>query len=774
MLKLERVSKYYFSGNNVVQALRRIRLECRIGEFVAITGESGSGKSTLLNVLSGLDTYEEGKLYFNGEDISHYTVEELEHYRKDYIGYVFQEYNIIDSYTVYQNVELALIVQGYPKEQRKQHVLELIQEVGLSHVVNQKASKLSGGEKQRTVIARTLAKEYQILVCDEPTGNLNEEAARGIFSLLREIAKDKLVIVVTHDLDLIQEYATRKVRLYDGEIVEDSLLHASPVQSNQKIEPKESNTTFFGSQKIAWKNILSVPKKSLFSLLTIIFMVAMILFVYSAGVQEVNKSLGAQNPYFENPFDSRIILVNDDLSMFTSDQIAQIQELDNVIGVFENDAVFDTILMTKLYNEVTLWNDFYYFNVLPSMLLSESDLSEGRLPTNNKEVVVADNGVFLVGQKLELANSYLITPIQSIQTDQFEFTVVGLIDVGTKQNDEVLPMYFDVEGLRLIAPSSIYENSQVEIRIEGTEKFDMPSDTWITPDVDETVDIGIRTYMLSFPTWIEIDNSLDDGQLLSFDMMYFDICRDFSYKKEVRDDMEAGLCNATDFIEAHQISFRALTEFTNSETFYPISLISTPYTDDDQSYKLYMNSSTYHNYFDQSYYQITVLAGGPFEGNLVIKELLDLGYSPLYPAQITDTASAFSVVLRNILVILVIGVILFAVFFVGYFVLRNLVFSKLKDYLIIRSIGTSKRTIRRILRSEIVYVAIIAIALVMTIYGFIGIYAPNLPDILRYFRIGDYLLLLVLVFGVLEFMAHQFTKLIFKISVVSALKGVER
>ena len=224
MLKLERVSKYYFTGNNVVQALRRITLEFTISEFVAITGKSGSGKSTLLNVLSGLDTYEEGKLFFNGQDISHYTIEELEYYRKDNIGYIFQEHNLINSYTVYQNIEIALTIQGYTKKQIKSRVLQLIDRVGLSKMAHRKVSKLSGGERQRTVIARTLAKDYQILMCDEPTGNLNKEASDGIFQLLLEISKDKLVIVVTHDISLLQKYVTRKIHLYDGEIMEDSTL----------------------------------------------------------------------------------------------------------------------------------------------------------------------------------------------------------------------------------------------------------------------------------------------------------------------------------------------------------------------------------------------------------------------------------------------------------------------------------------------------------------------------------------------------------------------
>ena len=354
MLKLERVSKYYFSGNNVVQALRRINLEFKIGEFVSITGESGSGKSTLLNVLSGLDTYEEGKVYFNNEDISHYTLEELEHYRKDYIGYVFQEYNIISSYTVYQNIELALIIQHYPKKKIKERVTELIEKVDLKHVAHQKVAKISGGEKQRTVIARTLAKDYQILVCDEPTGNLNEEAGLQIFKLLKEVSKDKLVIVVTHDISLLKQFATRKIRLYDGEIMEDTEMSPEANEVSQELIPKKSITSFMGSFHIALGNILSVPKKTLFALLTLTFMLAMVFFVYSLGIVEINQTSTASNPYFTNADNSRIILMKEDKTQFTDDEILELENIDKVRGVFNKDLTAIVACAEKM-DQPTAW-----------------------------------------------------------------------------------------------------------------------------------------------------------------------------------------------------------------------------------------------------------------------------------------------------------------------------------------------------------------------------------------------------------------------------------
>ncbi len=774
MLKLERVSKYYFSGNNVVQALRRINLECKIGEFIAITGESGSGKSTLLNVLSGLDTYEEGKLYFNDQDISHYTIEELEHYRKDYIGYVFQEYNIIDSYTVYQNVELALTIQGYSKEQKHERVLELIKQVGLTNVAKQKASKLSGGEKQRTVIARTLAKEYQVLVCDEPTGNLNEEASRGIFKLLQDISKDKLVIVVTHDITLLQQYATRKVRLYDGEIVEDSTIVKPIANLSQEIQPKLSNTKFMGSLQIALSNITSVPKKSLFSLLTIIFMLATVFFVYSAGILEMNKPYATTNPYFTNADPSRIILVKEDLTQFTTQELADLGEIKYVRDVFSYDLVFDSVLMSKKFNEESLWNDFFYFKPLASASLDEEDLLEGTLPQSELEVVVGDNGIYNLGDEISIANSYLLFPLQNLLTDQFEFVVVGIVNEPSTLDDDLHYFYLSSAGLERIAGSSIYENSEIEINIQGTEKFDMASDTWTTPDLDELVSIGNRNYLLSYTTWVEVDPSLQDGEILTFDMMYYDICRDFGYKIEIPDDSDAGLCNANDFIESHDIIYHAITSYDNNKPFDTISFISAPYTSSDQTLKLYMNQATYDYYFSEKNYQITLIVKDTFEGNQVVDEVEKLGYNVFYPSQIIDSSQAFNVVIRNVLITTIVSIIIGAIFFVGYFVLRNIIFSKLKDYLIIRSIGTSKKAVKRILSAEVLYVTLISIVLILVFLIISEIYINQIPNILRYYRWYDYIVLLGLVFFVMELMVHQFTSRIFKVSVVTALKGVER
>ena len=217
LLRLESIGKIYVSDKNVTVGIRDVNLSFERGEFVCITGKSGSGKSTLLNVISGMDSYEEGELYVNGEPTSHYLQPDWETYREDYISFIFQDYNIIDSFTVLENVELALM-HIEDRGERRARALELIERVGLTSHIKHKGSKLSGGQKQRTVIARALAKDSPIILADEPTGNLDSETAGEIIDLLHRVSGDKLVIVVTHNFDDFSHCATRHIRIHDGQI----------------------------------------------------------------------------------------------------------------------------------------------------------------------------------------------------------------------------------------------------------------------------------------------------------------------------------------------------------------------------------------------------------------------------------------------------------------------------------------------------------------------------------------------------------------------------
>jgi ABC-type lipoprotein export system ATPase subunit len=226
LLELRDIGKIYVSEGNVSVGIRGVNLSFSLGEFVAVTGKSGSGKSTLLNVISGMDSYEEGELLIEGEPTSHYMQPDWEEHREKYISFIFQDYNIIESFTVLQNVELALM-HIEDKAERRARAMELIRRVGLASHADHKGSKLSGGQKQRTVIARALAKDSPIILADEPTGNLDSKTSEEIIALLKEVSKEKLLIVVTHNFEQVAEHATRHIRIFDGAVEADHAIQGA-------------------------------------------------------------------------------------------------------------------------------------------------------------------------------------------------------------------------------------------------------------------------------------------------------------------------------------------------------------------------------------------------------------------------------------------------------------------------------------------------------------------------------------------------------------------
>lgn len=222
MLELKQIIKDYDSGNEVVHALRGITLSLRENEFVSILGQSGCGKTTLLNIVGGLDHYTSGDLVINGKSTKDFTDRDWDEYRNHSIGFVFQSYNLIPHQNVLSNVELALTLSGVSKEERRQRARAVLEKVGLGDQLYKKPSQMSGGQMQRVAIARALVNDPDILLADEPTGALDSATSVQIMELLKEIAKDKLVIMVTHNPQLADAYSTRIIRLLDGAIVDDS------------------------------------------------------------------------------------------------------------------------------------------------------------------------------------------------------------------------------------------------------------------------------------------------------------------------------------------------------------------------------------------------------------------------------------------------------------------------------------------------------------------------------------------------------------------------
>ena len=265
MLKLKDIRKDYLAGDSVVHALKGIDLEFRENEFVAILGHSGCGKTTLLNIIGGLDQYTSGDLVINGKSTKNFTDGDWDTYRNHSIGFVFQSYNLIPHQTVLSNVELALTLSGVAPAERRARAIDALKKVGLGEQIYKKPNQMSGGQMQRVAIARALVNDPDILLADEPTGALDSDTSVQIMNILKEISEDKLIIMVTHNPDLAEAYASRIIRIKDGLIVGDSMPYDSGREEQPQAEPgkKKTSMSFFTALALSTNNLLTKKARTI-------------------------------------------------------------------------------------------------------------------------------------------------------------------------------------------------------------------------------------------------------------------------------------------------------------------------------------------------------------------------------------------------------------------------------------------------------------------------------------------------------------------------------
>lgn len=353
MLELKNVCKYYNTENNVTVGLRNINLSFSKNEIVAIVGSSGSGKSTLLNVISGIDTYEEGEMYFKGEETSYYNQDDMDLYRKNNVAFIFQNYNIIDSYTVLDNVIAPMILKNIDYSVAKERAVALIEKVGLSHRINNRGVNLSGGEKQRCVIARALATDCEILACDEPTGNLDSKTGKEIIQLLKEVSKDKLVLIVTHNFDEIKDIATRTIKISDGEVVEDYNNCTIESSSEEKEKTFVSNVSLKNQFRIIFENIKNTPRKSFFTFIVFMFISIVSFYLYLSCVGSSQISVYNPDSAFENYEPNRIIAFNYDHTRI-DDEIINDIDGEIYLNAFYEDIIFNVTIGKQKQRDIQI------------------------------------------------------------------------------------------------------------------------------------------------------------------------------------------------------------------------------------------------------------------------------------------------------------------------------------------------------------------------------------------------------------------------------------
>lgn len=376
MIKVENVSKFYSGNGNVALGIHNVSCELHKGEIVAIIGESGSGKSTFLNVVCGIDKFEEGEIYYDGEAVSGFTIAELENFKKNHIGFIFQNYNIIDSFTVIQNVMIPLLLRGKSRKEARAEALEIIDKVGLKGRGRNRGTKLSGGEKQRCVIARALASNSDIIACDEPTGNLDSKTGLEIINLIKEVSKDKLVLIVSHNYEEVKTIATREIRFHDGNIVDDKILVEQDLDEENCLTTEPLVFAEKSKLLVAFTNIISTPKKSILSFLVffaIAYFVALI--VGTMNDDALNISTDTNNYYF-NLDETRVLgydINNEEIDM---DAIRS-----KVTGKIVTNSFFeDRIFYVSLQQ---------FSSMVPLGYIDTGKISvEGRLPKEDNELIV--------------------------------------------------------------------------------------------------------------------------------------------------------------------------------------------------------------------------------------------------------------------------------------------------------------------------------------------------------------------------------------------------
>ena len=295
MLKLKNITKNYDSGDTSVQALKGINIEFRKSEFVSILGQSGCGKTTLLNIIGGLDRYTDGDLIINGKSTKQFKDKDWDAYRNYSVGFVFQSYNLIPHQTVLSNVELALTLSGVSKKERREKAIKALKDVGLGEQIHKKPNQLSGGQMQRVAIARALVNDPDIILADEPTGALDTKTSVQIMEILKEISKDKLIVMVTHNPEIAEKYSTRIVKILDGLITDDSMPFTeedAKKEEGTKAKSGRTSMKFFTALKLSLNNLMTKKGRTIltsFAGSIGIIGIALILAI-STGVQNyINK-----------------------------------------------------------------------------------------------------------------------------------------------------------------------------------------------------------------------------------------------------------------------------------------------------------------------------------------------------------------------------------------------------------------------------------------------------------------------------------------------------
>lgn len=725
MLKLKNVSKYYYKDGVVAAGFTKVNLELYVGEFVVITGESGSGKSTLLNVLSGLDTYEDGEMYINGEETSHYTEENFLEYRRKFVSNIFQNFNLVNSYTVYENIELALLMNGKNRKEVKKFVDTLIDKVGLKKYRNTVTSKLSGGQKQRVAIARALANDTPIIVADEPTGSLDSKSSSEILKLLHNISKDKLVIVVTHNKKEIEEYATRLIRMHDGKILENKVV--KKINLDDKLEAKTvKNITLFSKLRLGIRNTFNIPIK--FILMFVIFMLITITLIsnYSAfQMAENEESLTSYSEYFYNSSDKRIVVTKSDKSLFTANDYKRISELDNIDKIVKEDLINDYIIYVNN-------NNLFMGGKINIDKLTEVDV--GRLPKSDNEIVIS-------GSK----DSWYISELQN--------------DIlNSKFSIENMPKY--TNNIKIVG--IIYGDGSYEYDYDFYLSDNLLKDIVSSLNEDySNVTYKLNDYVINnkngFYFDIVVSDRINEGEVYLKDTMN-SLCKDYNCQNK---DI---VINVNNIYYKDTITLKVGNIYNSENTK---KLLNLDYNEIYDS--VFMNKKDYDKLFNKGNYQSSVFVKEIKDLNKTIESLNNLGLETLALRDAKHDDAALVMQILKIFKLVVTIVLVIALFFISYFIIRIIYKSRNSYYATLRTLGSTKKVCINILMKELVCHATIAYSIFLLIIYLINkeiIHFEYFKELAKYVGVVEYVLVYLILILLSILISLRYGRKIFKDSII--------
>lgn len=464
MLELKNVKKSFKTGDFVQQALKGINLNFGDKEFVAILGSSGSGKTTLLNIIGGLDHYDSGDLIIKGKSTKKFKEKDWDAYRNNSIGFIFQSYNLIGHISVLGNIELSMTLSGVSSKEKKQRAMEVLEKVGLKEHAHKKPNQLSGGQMQRVAIARALVNNPEIILADEPTGALDSTTSVQIMELIKNIAKDKLVIMVTHNPELAEKYATRIVEVKDGLVINDTNNEKEQGNSQQEYKLKKTSMGFFTALKLSFTNIWTKKGRTLLTAFASsigIIGIALILSLsngFDIQIDEFQKNTLSQMPIAisqvamnmdeesfaemtnsseneEKEIDESKIYPQKQLedithtNKFTKEYVNYIENINpDLIGGISYNRATNLNIITKNNNDYKMLDSQTTFFPLPeqieegredTIIKENFELINGRMPTEKEDILL------LINTKNQL-NSTILKAIGYDNVDSINFDeIVG-------------------------------------------------------------------------------------------------------------------------------------------------------------------------------------------------------------------------------------------------------------------------------------------------------------------------------------------------------------